>query len=273
MSTDLVAAKTFTATVDAYARRLLADAVPASQVARAVAQTVAAFAASRSAARDPAPFDAALTTDAGRASLSRAIVQASLSGVYPGGAAALAYLVPQRPRSGAPWEIRYQLSHRGACLLAAEEGYSVIPVAVATGDCYRLEFGEVVEHEPGEMEPTGAENLAGVYVTIRRDGKLLARPWLSAQGVAAHMARSPAKDSGPWKTDYVAMAMKTAIHVAVARGMLPLRSSVAREAMEEEAPAPGYTVTQLGPSTAEPAPEPSPAPSAPAPTPVQGETV
>lgn len=234
MSTQVAQRPGFRATIETMARGMLAGMIPAADLQVATASTATSFAAARSQARDPASFDACLETEAGRASIGRCIVQAALTRVYPGGVAPLAYLVPQRARKEAPWELRYNLSHRGACLLASEEGWAVLPVAVHVEDALEVQFGEVAEHRPCGKEPVEPQDLAGVYVTLRRDGRLISRPWVSADAIEARRQRSRAKDVGPWATDPIPMAQKTAIHYCVARGILPLRSASARDAMGED---------------------------------------
>jgi recombinational DNA repair protein RecT len=223
---------TFRSAIVSHGQDVLRGLVPAADLRDAAARVGQAFEAARSAARDPKAYDLVLSSEAGIASIRRAIVQSALSGIYPGGASPLAWIIPQRTRKDAPWEIRYSLSHRGAALLAAEEGWVLIPVAVHVEDTYAVEYGEIVEHVSCGQEPT-QETLAGVYLTLRR-GTLVLRPWLSAQAIESRWKRSQAPDSPAWKNDYVAMAQKTAIHYAVARGILPLRSAVARDTMGDE---------------------------------------
>jgi len=215
------------------ARGMLTGMIPHADLAMAISTTATAFAAARSAARDPAPFDETMDprNPEGRASMGRAIVQAALTRIFPGGVAPLAYLVPQRDRRGDPWKIRYNLSHRGAALLASEEDWAVVPVPVHVEDGFEVQFGEVVEHRPCGRDPTTLDDLAGVYLSLRRRGVLVSRPWLSTEAILSRRDRSRAKDSGPWVTDPVPMAQKTAIHYCVARGILPLRSAAAREAI------------------------------------------
>jgi len=226
----------FRKTVEGIALNALARTLPPGEVAMAAATVAQAFAASRAAARSPADFDAVLDTPQGKSSIARAVAQAALCRVYPGGVSAAAYLVPGRPRKGDPMEIRYSLSHRGVAILAAEEGWSINPVPVHVEDAIRISFGEVELHESCGKEATVYDDLLGVYVTIRRNGQVFARPWVSVGVIEARAARSPTAKSefSPWKSDPIAMAQKTAIHYCVARGILPIRSTHAREAMGEE---------------------------------------
>lgn len=243
MTTAIAPRPTFHTAVARLSLESLKGSVSAAELTMAAARVTQAFDAARAGARDPAAYDAVLDTQQGMDSVARAIRQAALSGVLPGGAAPLAWITPQRTRKNDPWEVRYSLSHRGAALLAADEDWAILPVPVHVEDSVTIDFGEITAHTACGRDPTTADDLLGVYLTIRRAGRLISRPWMSAAQVESHRKRSPAGDFGPWKSDYVAMAQKTIIHYAVARGILPLRSSVARDGivepveMEEVAPA------------------------------------
>jgi len=232
-STQITLRKDYRVTISGIAKDLLAGTLPAGEVAMAASTCATAFAASRSAARDPKDFDACLESPEGLASVGRCIVQAAQTRLYPGGVSPLAYLIPQSPRKGEPKQLRFALSHRGACLLAADEGWAVVPVPVAVTDSVSIEFGEVTAHIPQGPQPSTLEDLAGVYVTLRKDGRLISRPWLSRSDIVARMERSPTAGAShsPWKSDPIPMAQKTAIHYCVARGMMPIRSAVARDAI------------------------------------------
>ena len=66
-------------------------------------------------------------------------------------------------------------------------------------------------HRPLNAMPQYREQLRAVYAVanLRKGGKQL--EVLEIDEIEAHRARSRAKDNGPWVTDYVPMALKTAI--------------------------------------------------------------
>jgi recombinational DNA repair protein RecT len=201
------------------------------ELARTAGRISQAIMGARATARNPEAWDALLATPEGKASLAAVVVQASELDIMPGGPSPLAWIIPQAPRKGEPVQARYSLSHRGAAVVAAREGYTILPVAVHVQDSYRVEFGECVEHLPTAGDPVNGADLAGVYVTIRRDGKHIARPWVSVQIIDSHRLKSKMPGSGPWADTPIPMALKTAIHYIVARGILPLTSATAREAL------------------------------------------
>jgi recombination protein RecT len=90
------------------------------------------------------------------------------------------------------------------------------PQLVYQHDFFDAELSEPrVTHKPWWM--VGADEpgeMVAVYVMthLRGGGKQLTL--LSRKDVDAHRARSRAKDSGPWVTDFGAMALKTVIRVA-----------------------------------------------------------
>jgi hypothetical protein len=222
--------RTFRQRVEWIARASLKDAVPAQRLAEAVASVALSFASAHRLARDPSALE-----DCTDESIGNCVALSALTGLYPGGPAPLVYLVPKSPRKGAPKELGWWLSHRGICALALDDGFVLVSVPVHVDDQYRIEFGEVVSHE-SLAEPKRPEDLAGVYLTIRRaaDGVVLSRPWLSAEKIGVRAAKAITDDV--WKVYPIEMAQKTAIHWAHSRGFLPLRSAKALEAMAEMVP-------------------------------------
>lgn len=160
-------------------------------------------------------------------SLASCLAMSALTGLMPGGPAPAVWLVPKKG------ELQWWISHRGIATLLLRAGYVVLPVAVHRNDVYRLAFGEVVEHEPGEP-PVALEDLAGVYLTIRRisDGAVLARPWLAVSAIERR--RKAALSDDIWRAWPVEMALKTALHYAFARGILPVESMELGMALEAE---------------------------------------
>lgn len=68
-----------------------------------------------------------------------------------------------------------------------------------------------IRHRPKNAQPDFKEQLAAVYVIARLRGGGEQFDVLLPDEIEAHRARSRAKDNGPWVTDYVPMAMKTAV--------------------------------------------------------------
>lgn len=68
-----------------------------------------------------------------------------------------------------------------------------------------------IHHKPFNEQPLYKEQLAAVYVVARLAGGGKQMDVLLPAEIEAHRQRSRAKDNGPWVSDYVPMAMKTAI--------------------------------------------------------------
>lgn len=66
-------------------------------------------------------------------------------------------------------------------------------------------------HKPAGPTPDREDQLRCVYVVARLRGGGKQLEILEKEEVDAHRARSRARNSGPWVTDYVPMAMKTAV--------------------------------------------------------------
>lgn len=82
-----------------------------------------------------------------------------------------------------------------------------------TPDEFSYVFGSNprIDHVPRNAQPDFKEQLAAVYVVARMRGGGAQMDVLLPDEIESHRNRSRAKDSGPWVTDYVPMAMKTAI--------------------------------------------------------------
>lgn len=87
------------------------------------------------------------------------------------------------------------------------------PRAVHVKDEFDYWFGDQprIMHRPKVATPTQRADLRAVYVVanLRKGGRQT--EVLELEEVDAHRARSRAKNSGPWTTDFVPMAMKTAM--------------------------------------------------------------
>jgi recombination protein RecT len=145
------------------------------------------------------------------------------------------YLVPYKT------EATFILGYTGMIELALRSGkiLSFDAAAVHENDAFDYELGlePYLRHKParGERgEPTDYYVIAR-YADTRMKDKFDVR---SREWVEARRQRSKAKDSGPWTTDYEAMALKS-----VLRGMrtwLPLTVEARRAFAEDQAVDEGY---------------------------------
>lgn len=91
---------------------------------------------------------------------------------------------------------------------------SVIARAVYEKDLFDYELGlnEVLKHKPtGEPDKGNLTHVYAVSKLVDKDGMILVFEVMSKKEVDAIRARSRAKDSGPWVTDYEMMARKTVV--------------------------------------------------------------
>lgn len=144
-------------------------------------------------------------------SLVGAVVRASQLGLEIDDERGLAYLVPFKR------EATLIVGYKGFLELAyrSQKVLSLQAVPVFEGDEFDYERGlnERLHHIPkGRWD---AEGLQFVYAICRLTANPSYPIWdvLDRDRIEQHRARSRAKDSGPWVTDYIAMAQKTAIRV------------------------------------------------------------
>jgi recombination protein RecT len=141
------------------------------------------------------------------ASLMGSMMQAAAWGLELDPVLGQAYLVPYRDRC------QLIIGYQGLIELARRSGEvrNVIARAVYERDAFRYRFGidERLEHEPHPGSEPGA--LTFVYAVATFTDNAKAFDVMSLADVEKIRERSAAKNSGPWKTDYEAMAKKTVI--------------------------------------------------------------
>lgn len=107
------------------------------------------------------------------------------------------------------YEAQWILGYTGVVTLAARSGVSIIGRAVHEADEFDLAYdadGDRLTHRPALRGERGDAWL--YYAVARWDGGHAVMP-LSRSDVERYRARSKAKNSGPWVTDFDAMALKT----------------------------------------------------------------
>lgn len=144
-------------------------------------------------------------------SLFGAIIQSAQLGLEPGGAMGHAYLIPFGQ------EVQFIVGYRGMIDLARRSGQiiSLEAHAVYEGDRFECVFGldSSLKHEPDwhNANRTNPDKLRFVYAVAKlKDGGTQFEVMSRAE-VDGIRARSKAGRSGPWVTDYAAMALKTVI--------------------------------------------------------------
>lgn len=144
-------------------------------------------------------------------SLFGAIIQSAQLGLEPGSALGHAYLIPHGQ------EVTLIVGYRGMLDLARRSGQieSIQAQPVFEGDTFECVYGLApnLQHIPDWQNPnrTDSSKLRFVYAVAKlKDGGVQFEVMSRAE-VDAIRSRSRAGSSGPWKTDYVAMALKTVI--------------------------------------------------------------
>lgn len=147
------------------------------------------------------------------------VMKCSALGVEPSAVDGLgrAYILPYRNNKRGIMEATFILGYKGMIDLARRSGEiaSIASRAVYEGDLFEYEFGldERCKHVPQAVERT-PEKLTHVYMVAKfRDGGYYMDVMTRAE-VEAIRKRSKAGSSGPWVTDYEAMARKTVLRRA-----------------------------------------------------------
>lgn len=153
-----------------------------------------------------------------------------------------AYILPYRNRKTGCYEAQMIIGYRGMIDLARRSGEleSIHAQAVYEGDRYRHwedETGQHFSFEPADVEHA-PDKLTDVYVCAHlKDGGFVFET-MTRREVDAVRSRSRASQTGPWVTDYEAMALKTVIR----RSFKYLPVSVeARQAAAADETTPDYS--------------------------------
>lgn len=143
------------------------------------------------------------------ASFLGSVMQCAQLGLEPNTPLGHAYLIPYK--STCTLVIGYQ----GMLDLARRSGLvkAIYAHAVKEGDLFEYEYGleQRLKHVPDDTADRSQKPLTHVYAVAKlKDGEPIFTV-LSRFEIEAARSRSMAKNSGPWRTDYEAMALKTAV--------------------------------------------------------------
>lgn len=146
-----------------------------------------------------------------QSSLFAAILECAQLGLEPGGTLQQAFLIPRRRKDGS-LECQLQPGYQGYIELAERDGrVTLIGRAVYANEIFDVEYGtdEKIIHKPCITEEPG--KIIGAYAVAKyKDGRTKFL-FLNIAKIEEAKKRSQSGDKGPWKTDYDAMAIKTAI--------------------------------------------------------------
>jgi recombination protein RecT len=150
--------------------------------------------------------------DCDKGTLMKAIIEAAQLGLSFN--LGRAYLVPFRNTKENRTDVQLIPGYLGLLDIARRSGEisSVSARAVYEGDVFTFRFGlesDELHHDP--LAEPDAKKLTHVYAIVRLKGGGYQVVVLTRKQVESVRARSKAKDSGPWITDYEAMAIKTVL--------------------------------------------------------------
>lgn len=215
---------------------MLRDWVGEERAKESTGRISAALAAAAASARDPSDF-----YDCTPQSIGQCVAIAALTSIMPGtGAAALAYVVPQRARKGEQPQLQFMFSHRGLNALARRTGQTMIPIPVGHSDEIDVDAdgGVRIVNRDIDNPPMTENDLRGVVVVVKEiaSGKTITRGWVPKKVIDARKAvsRSASSQYGPWANWPVEMAMKTAMHYAISRGWCVIDDASATRGVSEE---------------------------------------
>ena len=146
-----------------------------------------------------------------------------------------AYLVPFRNKG--VLEATLIIGYKGLCTMAYRHPavQTIQGGIVRQGDEFRVMYGSApqIVHEPA-LDPTKPLTHAYTVITVR-GGENLFMPVMSKAEIDVVRARSKAGQSGPWVTDYEAMALKTVLRrvIKTAPTSTELQRAIAVEEMRE----------------------------------------
>ena len=165
------------------------------------------------------------------ASIIGCAMQTAQLGLAPDAVLGQAYWVPFHNSRTGQKEATFIIGYRGQLELIRRTGQvqSIMAREVYAGDEFELEYGltEKLVHRPAlNIDPDPA-NITHIYAVAHMIGGGHAMFVMTKSQVDAIRRRSKASNSGPWVTDYAAMARKTVIRQLVK--YLPLSVEAQRD--------------------------------------------
>lgn len=220
----------------------------------------------------------------GKASILNALMRCTQMGLEPDGR--LAHLIPYWSSEHKCYIVQLIVDYKGLLQMAKDNGIDAKAILVHSHDAFEYLEDDgtgktVVNHSFEPFQDRG--KIIGVYSRATEAGKAPDYEAMSIDEVESIRARSRAKDSGPWKTDYGEMVKKTVLRRHSKRWPLKPETREAFNADDDTPPPMPETPTFAKPIFSKPQeeaqvlpppelglPEENP-PPAPAPTPIPEE--
>lgn len=148
-----------------------------------------------------------------------ALMDCAYYGLEPNPVLGHAYLIPYQNNKveGRPYEVQFMAGYKGLILLATE-GEGVLDDVEGRLVYVGEEFEEIPEdpmrpfcHRPRYDLPTDAEVMGAYAIGWRGPNKRPRFQFVTRAKIEEYRSRSRASKTGPWVTDWGAMAIKTAI--------------------------------------------------------------
>lgn len=148
-------------------------------------------------------------------SFMSSMMQCAQLGLEPCTPLGHAYLIPFWNKKRGCFEVQVIIGYQGYIDLAMRSGKvtGIYAEAVRDGDRFEYERGldQKLVHVPSEAADREEQPITHVYAVARvRDAEPIFKVLSSAQ-IQKRRNRSRASNDGPWKTDYEAMCLKTAV--------------------------------------------------------------
>lgn len=150
-------------------------------------------------------------------SVVQAVKDAALMALIPSSRLGYCYLWPSYNSNNRTKEVQCMLGYRGGLQLAYRSGMVqyVTGRVVHEKDTFQIVFGTQgkLEHIPSQEADPGKP--IGAYILVQFASGAVAFHYLTTAQIERHRARSKAATSGPWESDWEAMAIKTVVRDAM----------------------------------------------------------
>lgn len=151
--------------------------------------------------------------DCSKVSFIGAIIKAATLGLEPGGALGHCYLLPFKNKNTNTTEVQFIVGYRGMIDLAyrSPKVKKIVARAVYEKDKFSYDFGldEKLTHVPNQAGE--GEKLTHVYCIVEMENGVKMFDVMTRVEIEGARSRSKASESGPWKSDYEAMAKKSVV--------------------------------------------------------------
>jgi len=193
-----------------------------------------------------------MATERGRQSLIACIMLAGELGLEPASPLGHFYMIPRNIKG--TLQCTHLIGYKGLCELARRSGLvKRINADIVYQDEIEMDlFSCAVEppeihHKWSPLVDRDPDNIVCAYAVAELTDGNIVQVVLTLQDIEHRRSRSAARRSGPWQTDYAAMARKSALRALLGGGLVPLSAEMSRalQADDEEVSTPAQTVIDI----------------------------